>query len=766
MAQALFDEHPLEQYLRNAGETQELMPGSTTELESELDPWWGTDLVVEDDEDEDGPEWWPPFIFQATEVVIAVISALDLPSLSNPSSPFVERFKYDVISSTLLAVSLPSTHCLDSLNELVASSDEWETVVQTAIAIVDNDEQSSYGSATPPSLSSSLRIALHSSLLTTQTQCDNVRQLFSALTLPSELSQLSEMPLSLPTRKRTLSMPSDPFLSNESKRQTWNGAYSGLSYLGSPGFKVQQKRRSDLSSLLQTPMSPPSFKTSSAPVTPASSSLPYVSEGSDSEYEDAHDQLPNTADGSMTFGAAALALHRKRKTVGMEAFRLPPPSCFSPVASPHPTPHSPRTPPPLTATYSSGSRFTSVQAGRHPLSLSAIHHAVQNALASKRFACSHLLALRFADEEDEGYWEDVRSVMGLLTTTLVDASSRLSEAITQVEQQKLRDQTPTPLSSIHFPGSEEGNMSVDSSIAAPPPLKSKRPTSISFAPLPSHLSRFAAHLDAITSALDDARENLQQCVFDLREETRTSALDQRRRRRTRNMSTSSSIDEPHPPRSPALEAYERLRRELGLALRECERGRERLLDVVYPPDLYAAEDEGDSGDDVPALGHDGSDESDKPDPTFPFDIEPESPPVGYAVVALEAVDGDDATPHLLLSASAQHLPPPGIEQVFEAETGNVGPFARERSKLTREERIKLMKARRESGGGVLGLDPATPVMGAKKEVEKWGPGGEVVQELKDVIWKVGERRRRMADTNSSPSPTAASSAEPVNQDRL
>ena len=27
-------------------------------------------------------------------------------------------------------------------------------------------------------------------------------------------------------------------------------------------------------------------------------------------------------------------------------------------------------------------------------------------------------------------------------------------------------------------------------------------------------------------------------------------------------------------------------------------------------------------------------------------------------------------------------------------------------------------------------------------IEKWGPGGEVVQELKDVIWKVGER---MAD---------------------
>ncbi|KAG6840509.1 hypothetical protein C0991_006306 [Blastosporella zonata] len=553
MAQAVFDEHPLEQYLRNAGEAQDLMPGSTIELESELDPWWATELGAGEEEDE-GVEWRPLFMIQAIEVIMAMISELGLPPPSH-SSPFVEHFKYDVISSSLLAVSLPLTHprtprspvptipgqlnhsrtsslsnthtptslpaaptdssylipslsliafavfihaghiplalasfgitvytfnahdtqkhdmspCLETLDELIASSNEWEAVVQTAISVVDSDEQSfSFGPATPQSPSSSLRVALHSSLLTTQTQCDNVRQLFAALTLPSELSQLSEMyappspmasssfsqdshtrPLSLPSRRRTLSMPSNPLMSPESKRQTWTGSYSRLNQLGSPGFKVQRKRRSDLTSLLQASPSP-TFMTASAPVTPATSSLPYVSEESDSEYEDAHEQLPNTADGSMTFGSAALALHRKRRTVGMEAFRLPPPSYFSPVSSPRLTPQSPRTPPRPSSTYVSGSRLTPVQAGRHPLSLSALHHALQNALASKRFACSHLLALRFADEEDDGYWEDVRSVMGLLTTTLSDASSRLSEAITEVEQQKLRDQNPTPPSYHSF----------------------------------------------------------------------------------------------------------------------------------------------------------------------------------------------------------------------------------------------------------------------------------------------------------------------------
>ncbi|KAG6909789.1 hypothetical protein DXG01_015282 [Tephrocybe rancida] len=868
MAQALFDDHPLEQYLRNAGEFWDPIPGSTMELQSELDPWWGTDLTLGEGEDEDGVECQFPFIIRAAEVVSAVITAMDIPNFLSPSSPFVERFKYDVVSSTLLSVSLPPIYIrtprtplptfpgqlshsrtssistnqntstplpiassdssyliptlallafavffqaqntfltfvslgitvytfnaseapkhdtspsLESLNELIASSNEWETVVQAAISFLDNDEQSStYGAATPPSpSSSSLRIALHSSLLTTQTQCDNVRQLFSALTLPSELSQLSEMyappspmassfshdthtrPLSLPSRKRTSSMPSDPFLGKDSKRQTWNGSYSRLSPLGSPGFKARQKRRSDLSSLLQ-PSTSPSWATASAPVTPAPS-LPFVSEESDSEYEDAYDKLPNSADGSLTFGAAALSIQRKRKTAGMEAFRLPPPSYFSPVGSPRLAPLSPRTPPPPSATYSSGSRFTPVHAARHPLSLSALHLALQSALAAKRFACSHLLALRFTDEEDDGYWEDVRSVMGLLTTTLVDASSRLSEAIIEVEQEKLRDQNPTPSLSHNVPGSEDGDRSMDSSIGATSPIPSRRTMSISFAPLPSHVSRFAAHVEAITSALDDARENLQKCVSALQEETSlpdTRPLD-RRRRRMRDVSTSSSVDEPPPPpTSPALEAYERLRRELGVALRECERGRERLLDAVYLPDLYV-EDEGHSGDDVPALGHDGSDGSD------PFDIdvvEPESPPAGYAVVALEAMDGrealDDATSHLLLSASAQHLPPPGIEQVFEAESGNAGLFKRERSKLTREERIKLMKARRESGDGVLGLELPISKEEPKRGpgIEKWGPGGEVVQELKDVIWKVGERRRRMADANcpapASPAPSA------------
>jgi hypothetical protein len=83
MAQAVFDEHPIEQYLRgkcqatgrqprlvdvglDAGETREPMPGTTTELELELDPMAFTELSLDDDEELE--EWRPRFVIQLYEV--------------------------------------------------------------------------------------------------------------------------------------------------------------------------------------------------------------------------------------------------------------------------------------------------------------------------------------------------------------------------------------------------------------------------------------------------------------------------------------------------------------------------------------------------------------------------------------------------------------------------------------------------------------------------------------------------------------------------
>ncbi|KAJ6581059.1 hypothetical protein B0H19DRAFT_1113475 [Mycena capillaripes] len=758
MAQPLFDEHPLEQYLRAAGEPPEIMPGSSPEFAEDLDCY--------DTELEEEPEWRPVLLVQLVEMLQTIFAS------PPQSSQFAERFKYDVISSSLLSTSLPVPHShrrsvsptlpgklkldvppnphgelvdygllsllfviaavflamglyfltvvsiggaaiylynhsdnsrpdmsstIEALNELITANAQWDSVVQDTVTLLEKEEES------PPSPVSAIRLSLHSSLHTTQTQCDNVRHLLSALTAPLELAQLSEM--YAPPSPRHSFPPLSPPPSYDSKRSTWNGSYSSLS--GVHLVKGREKRRSDLSGLLNVS----SLRSHSAPSTPPPPGLGNVQE------EDADDR--------QQFGAAALDLHRRRRISGIETLRL------------HPTP--PRTPLTGSSTISHASRFTTMQTMRHPLALSALYHALDGALASKRYACSHLLALRFGDQDDEGYWEDVRSVMGLLTTTFADNAARLTVALEEAENEDAEFNSRLDTIRLREPSAED-SAGMDSARAT----GGRTATSIltSFAPVPTHLTRFAAHVDAISSALDDAREHLAECVAALRG-TAPATGPHLRRRRSRLFS-----DPPPPAEPPALQAYERLRRELGLALRECERGRDRLLEIVAPkPPPQAPADHAESEEDVPSLGHDASDEcdeSDKPDEASPtMDEEGHHHAVVVAPgdgLGLDADAVDDATGHLLRGASPHHLPLPGAEQVFEGEA-EVGLFTRERSKLTREERIQLAKARRESGGKGLAVSVPTE----KVEREKWGPGGEVVQELKDVIWKVGERRRKMAD---------------------
>ncbi|KAK7445121.1 hypothetical protein VKT23_014989 [Stygiomarasmius scandens] len=945
MAQPVFDEHPLEQYLRDAGETSEPMPGGSAEFTVQEEEW-------ETSDNGDYAEACPAFLKPILDVIMTLLSM-------NSSTAFVERFKYAVISSSLLSSSLappkqlgthrnlrehsphppgklPSsnqhsresslassasssspqhqhepvhsllfsseqpyqlfflalafvtvffgagyyflsmslfaasafllyiynmdlasrhdmTPSLDTLNELISAGDVWDSVVHEAITILEKEEQSSYSTSTSIP-SHSLRVALHSTLVTTQTQCDNVRHLFSALTSQNELAQLSEMyappspgpskggfgfptspnmngarPLSLPesSRQRTHSAPT----SRESKRSTWSGypaSYSSLANASSLSPTKQnyfttrrrEKRRSDLSALLQVTggMGSPLGSSVSAPVSPAAGGLEGVQEAEED------DQAFDEAEEEESFGAAALDMRRKRRSGGLEALTLGLPSSSSspprnnkrnsaafPLRSPlsprfqfhhqqqQPTPPSSRptstilypsqsapqslnqspnsTSPHKSTSFVSGSRFTPLKPPpvrpRHPLSLSSLHLALSTALAAKRYTCSYLLALRFDEERGSGddanvttgmgYWEDVRSVMGLLTSTFVDASARLVEVL---EAEADRGNMDTSLSEA------EGDASFDDSFGEEeePKIRAggigRKPKSLnlddldltratdtaaSFAPQPSQLTRFAAHVDAISNALNDARAQLEECVEELRGELVG------RKRSSTHSSTRDSEDNEEQSRTrqdhPSLQAYERLRRELGLALRECERGREKLLDLVYPPapaqeslDHEELEDEGEA-EDVPQLGHDHASSDESSDKVLdPFVEYGDNKDV--AVVNL-----DDASNHLLLATSTKHLPPPGIEQVFEASTfmGEDGNgWRRERSKLSREDRIRLVKERRES----LGLARASLVAGGEEEEgdagrrgegtnEKWGPGGEVVQELKDVIWQVGEKRRKM-----------------------
>ncbi|EEB90155.1 hypothetical protein MPER_11677 [Moniliophthora perniciosa FA553] len=458
------------------------------------------------------------------------------------------------------------------------------------------------------------------------------------------------------------------------KRATWNGSYASLANAGSPTTQIlkrREKRRSDLSALLQATTSP---KSASAPVTPSGE---YGLEGvAEAESEAEEEGSPTRgAQDREQFGYAALELQRQHKLGGLETLgvpRTPQRQSFISKANPNystlatpgipssPTssrpPLSPRSP--LSPNFGT-TRYTSINPTStrhtHPLSLSALHTALTNAISSKRYSCSHLLALRFNDEEAD-YWENVRSIMELLTTTFVDASSRLEEALEEAERVRLGDEVPTPLPE----GEGEGAVEKDEGVFERQQKEKRRSSlgKVSFAPMPSHLSRFAAHVDVISTALSDARECLEECVQKLKE---GEDVGTRRASPSPSPFDAGESDSVHP----ALQAYERLRRELGLALRECERGRERLLDVVQPAQSHSDEDE---EDDIPDLGDgDGSEESDdKPDSMeSQYDV-PHSQPMVVNPDSTHVMD--DATTHLILSAGAEHLPPPGIEQVFEGDS--------------------------------------------------------------------------------------------------
>lgn len=624
-------------------------------------------------------------------------------------------------------------------------------------------------------------------------------------------------PLSDPVslwRKRRSSLVGDSKTSPMNKRATWNGSYLSLAHAGSSqaanapsGIPVlsrkADRRRSELGSLF----SPPRTRVLSAPSAPlspriladvqeetdgdASDNRLSVSLVEDDEDEEQRNDIPVLKEKGY-FGIAALDLQRKRRSMGMEAFRLsslpssptPPPRYLPSSPTPrssysfsfhkHQSSGSPSPPP----TLSSSTRFTLPHTSRHPLSLSALRLALHGALASKRYASSHLLALRFDEEEgeDESYWEDVRSVMSLLVGALGDASGRLKEALDDTEKRKDRDATISP-PRTHLDDSDNADLKKKWEGKA-----RSMAEMISFAPMPSHLTRFAAHVDAISSALNDARSHLEETVAAIRD---PSPLSSRSTSSTSSTPTSPTTatptPQPHAPRSgleasAALQAYDRLRKELGYALRECERGRDRLIDILNPPRPSNPEPEDTSDDD-------GMADRDSMMATPPLVLDTSSDSssrigsaslqgsLGLDFTVVETTGSasdelDDVTRHLLLSTSSECLPPAGVEQVYEADSADLGLYRRERSTLSREERIKLAKARRESAKGLISgvgrnsLTVQDDGEGGGGLRRGWsGPGGEVVQELKDVIWKVGEKRRRMSELASMPVATPANLAD-------
>jgi hypothetical protein len=610
-------------------------------------------------------------------------------------------------------------------------------------------------------------------------------------------------------------------------------------------------RRSELSTPLK--YRTPSF---SAPVTPILDGVKEEaaedSETLGQEIEIPHDYtmalgvdqkdgiFPVTAVDGEQFGRAALDMRRKHMSGGLEAFRR---MGHDSIDSSGPSSRR------QTSPLSPSSRFTLLHTSRHPLSISALNLALQGALSAKRYTCSHLLALRF--EEEEEYWENVRSVMTLLATSLADATERLLEALDEAEKRRVEDETPSlpslsrevsaspsnpatspsqniiPLrSSSHSPPSTQQShfRSHSQTLSFPQPLylsqhltpiprhlrspsastsssvpsngndsefstrvKTRQPLRsieqmMSYAPTPSHLVRFATHVDALTCALNEAQDSLEHCVTVLR----NTAPGKKRDSNPPDVSSDDPFADPLPQApvtmttntTAALEAYERVRKELGLAFRECERGRDHLLHHIQqltapPPSDVEDVLSGSDTEEVPSLGHDnGTDESAGDGGSAALEILVKSSTL-VANVPLGFEEGDDNLPrHGEPGLEYVHPKFIGVEEVFEADTEDLGEFKRERSKLTREERIALAKVRRERKE--LGVPQAdddwttSPSEPRDRRISGgMGPGAEVVQELKDVIWRVRDRRRKIAEqqllvsgSSSSSSSSASGSLSP------
>ncbi|KAG8950011.1 hypothetical protein FRC04_008090 [Tulasnella sp. 424] len=745
------------------------------------------------------------------------------------------------------ARNLSYASTLDAVQSLINANNVWGAVVGDAMSILEHEEkQLFYGPVPSNSPSTSIRVALASTLHSTQSQSDTVRQLFVPLTSSTQLVRLSEMysppsptlpkaallspspghsrPASMygsstvskrssvigspSSRKAELSKPTD-------KRSTWSGATSraALSRSNSlKGLKVEES-----SSPVAGPSSPRRQKKrlstvygdDSPPVSPQTSDQQSpVSEQHSSLMAAPRDIAPKTPQrppkkGDTFTATPAMTLRRRRRNSSLSGGRPSPIPASQPlslrpasassaeVRTPEMT-HS-RSHNSLSGVTPLSTKLPTIQTTRHPLSLTALHSQLRNAIAAKRFTSAHLLALRFGgleesareelellDGEDESYWEDVRSVVSLLTSALEDASANLAEALEEGKQEKEKDAQPSPLN-IAFPGRELpilGSPFPDGMISATPSRASvvlwsrfgtSPTTGTSFAPTESHLTRFSGHVSGLLEAMDHAKLQLKECVSVVQ-----TVVD--------GPSALPYADGP-PPLQTALQSYDRLRKELSTALREFERGRGSLLDLIKyqnqqqaSQQQHADESDGEDEDGLPALALDQSsneaDSEDRHGPLLPVHsaiYNPEhdvitSPPM----VAVE----DLASQHLLITADPGHLPPPhGIEQVFaydhsKDEAGRqqgAAAFQRERSRLSREERIAMAKAKRSAAqsGSLSTIAGSITDTGGEPA---WGPGGEVVQELKHVISRVEERRKLEASKRLSmlgELATSSTTPEPV-----
>lgn len=338
-----------------------------------------------------------------------------------------------------------------------------------------------------------------------------------------------------------------------------------------------------------------------------------------------------------------------------------------------------------------------------PLTLTGLRAACLGIhMKRRRMACC-LLGLRF--EEDDEYWSIVQDVLAQLSSNISREVADLSAAL---EDAKAADTVSSP---------------ANHSESKPAPWLNDNPSQRAngdFAPRTSDQARLNEHVETMERTLHDAWTSLQA------------------------IRTSEGHELPT--------AWADVRSQLGLLVREWERAKETVNKLASPLDQgHAFDSDVDEAADqtsatLPPFMRAWDDEDDEPEPALNRSLSTTSPISDTP--AEHPIEHDRMDP--------EQLPPPGQDIVFESLPAAVG-LGIERSKLSREERIKLMKEARDKGMTL------TELLGQREDPDKGenrkvlAMGGDVVAELNGMIGMI-RRRKGLSDTERTEGPEPATGA--------
>lgn len=332
-----------------------------------------------------------------------------------------------------------------------------------------------------------------------------------------------------------------------------------------------------------------------------------------------------------------------------------------------------------------------------PLTLSGLKAAYLGVhLKRRRVACC-LLGLRFNEARDGQYWDDVCATLQSLVEAITASKQRLEVLRADAER-------------------EAAAVLALATITKEPPVTPPRLGGVPLTLMARTGSNNFAPRDSTEQAILSSVDELQRTL------ARVWARCEDLRSRVETGETNELVA-----------AWSDVRSDVGGMLRHVERGREAARRDWQSSEAEEEEVLSDFVDERPA----------SPVPDFLRAWGPAPGPGAPEIVR----PGDESGESEMLLPVDDNLPPPGMDEVYEATLPPAVAFARPKAALSREERIALTREARARGLSLAQLTAASSASPAEREreaqrqleAERLRAGGEMVAELQGMF---GEIRRR------------------------